>query len=152
MKIEKELQSKFRNEQHKAFVNIHYTNLALMDQISGIFKKHDISAQQYNVLRILRGQYPEAASISLIKERMLDKNSDVSRIIDRLKDKKLVTRKECKTDRRQKDVLISKAGLDLMIEMDNYNDEFDSYFKELDEKDLKKLNKLLDKVRLGVSE
>lgn len=150
MKIEKEIESKFRNESHKSMVNLLYTGLVVQSFMNDYFKKQAISQQQYNVLRILRGQYPEAVNIGLIKERMLDKNSDASRIIDRLKSKKLVSRKECKTDRRQKDVLITQKGLDLLAELDKFDMEFDKVFESFDEKELKKLNKTLDKVRSEV--
>lgn len=150
MKIEKEIESKFRNESHKSMVNLLYTGLVVQGFMNEYFKKQSISQQQYNVLRILRGQYPEAVNIGLIKERMLDKNSDASRIIDRLKAKKLVSRKECKTDRRQKDVLITQKGLDLLSDLDKFDMEFDKVFDSFDEKELKKLNKTLDKVRSEV--
>jgi len=150
MKIEKEIQSKFRNENQKALVNLHYTNLVIGGRMNDVVKGFDISLQQFNVLRILRGQHPNSASIGLIKERMLDQNSDVSRIIDRLKQKKLVSRKECKTDRRQKDVLISHQGLELLSSFDKHDKEMDALTRGLAEKELKKLNKLLDKLRSGV--
>ena len=150
MKIEKEIESKFRNESHKSMVNLLYTGLVVQGFMNEYFKKQAISQQQYNVLRILRGQYPEAVNIGLIKERMLDQNSDASRIIERLKAKKLVSRKECKTDRRQKDVLITQKGLDLLAELDKFDMEFDKVFDSFDEKELKKLNKTLDKVRSEV--
>lgn len=150
MKIEEEIKSKFRNENQKALVNLHYTNLVLGNSMNQILKELDVSLQQFNVLRILRGQYPMSASIGLIKERMLDQNSDVSRIIDRLKQKKLVSRKECKSDRRQKDVLISTAGLELLNSFDQQEIEMDSLTKGLDENELKNLNNLLDKLRSGI--
>ncbi len=150
MKIEKELESKFRNIAHKSMVNLLYTGLALQNFSQEFFKKQEISQQQFNVLRILRGQYPEAASIGLIKERMLDKNSDASRIVERLRTKKLVSRKENKIDRRQKDVLITQKGLDLLAELDRFDTNFDTIFSEFSEKELKKLNKTLDKIRSEV--
>lgn len=150
MKIEKEIESKFRNESHKSMVNLLYTGLVVQGFMNDYFKQQSISQQQYNVLRILRGQYPDAVNIGLIKERMLDKNSDASRIIERLRAKKLVSRKECKTDRRQKDVLITQKGLDLLAELDKFDMEFDKVFDSFNEKELKKLNKTLDKVRFEV--
>ena len=147
MKIEDEIQSKFRNEKHKAMVNLQFTQLAISNKLGEVFKRSNISAQQYNVLRILRGQYPNSASIGLIKERMLDKNSDVSRIIDRLKRKKLLERKECKLDRRQKDVTISDEGLKLLETLDEDLSSIEKVVANVSEEDAVKLNSILDELR-----
>jgi DNA-binding MarR family transcriptional regulator len=147
MKIEDEIQSKFRNEKHKAMVNLQFTQLAISNKLGEVFKRSNISAQQYNVLRILRGQYPNSASIGLIKERMLDKNSDVSRIIDRLKRKKLLARKECKLDRRQKDVTISDEGLKLLEILDEDLSSIEKVIANVSEEDAVKLNSILDEIR-----
>ena len=147
MKIEDEIQSKFRNEKHKAMVNLQFTQLAISNKLGEVFKRSNISAQQYNVLRILRGQYPNSASIGLIKERMLDKNSDVSRIIDRLKRKKLLERKECKLDRRQKDVTISDEGLKLLETLDEDLSSIEKVVANVSEEDAVKLNSILDEIR-----
>jgi DNA-binding MarR family transcriptional regulator len=147
MKIEDEIQSKFRNEKHKAMVNLQFTQLAISNKLGEVFKRSNISAQQYNVLRILRGQYPNSASIGLIKERMLDKNSDVSRIIDRLKRKKLLERKECKLDRRQKDVTISDEGLKLLETLDQDLSSIEKVIANVSEEDAVKLNSILDEIR-----
>jgi len=147
MKIEDEIQSKFRNEKHKAMVNLQFTELAISNKLGEVFKKYNISLQQFNVLRILRGQYPNSASIGLIKERMMDKNSDVSRIIDRLKRKKLVARKECKFDRRQKDVTISEAGLKLLETMDKDVSSMEKIMSSISDDDAIKLNAILDEIR-----
>jgi len=147
MKIEEEIQSKFRNEKHKALVNLQFTQLAIANKLGEVFKKHNISLQQFNVLRILRGQYPNSASIGLIKERMLDKNSDVSRIIDRLKRKKLVARRECKLDRRQKDVTISEGGLKLLETLDSDVVNMEKVIESISEENAIKLNSILDEIR-----
>lgn len=147
MKLEDEIKSNFRNNSHKALVNIYYTSNILGEQFYKILKKYGLAAPQFNVLRILRGQYPKAASVSLIKERMLDKNSNVSRIVDRLFNKGLVERKESKTDRRQKDILISKKGLDLLNEMGECDQFEDLLLSILNEEELQLLNDLLDKIR-----
>jgi DNA-binding MarR family transcriptional regulator len=147
MKIEDEIQSKFRNEKHKAMVNLQFTQLAVSNKLGEVFKRANISAQQYNVLRILRGQYPNSASIGLIKDRMLDKNSDVSRIIDRLKRKKLLERKECKLDRRQKDVTISDEGLKLLETLDQDLSSIEKVIANVSEEDAVKLNSILDEIR-----
>lgn len=147
MKIEDEIKSKFRNEKHKVIVNLHFTQLAVTQRLNEVLKEFNVSLQQYNVLRILRGQHPNAASIGLIKERMLDKNSDVSRIIDRLNEKKVVIRKECKLDRRQKDVSISSKGMELLKAMDSGVESVEDAIGAISEADAKKLNETLDEIR-----
>jgi DNA-binding MarR family transcriptional regulator len=147
MKIEEEIKSKFRNEYHKAMVNLYYTNNVISEQFFKMLKEYGLAAPQFNVLRILRGQYPNAASVGLIKERMLDKNSDVSRIVDRLYKKKLVERKESRSDRRQKDILITNKGLELLEEMALCEEQEDAILSNLDEREVKLLNELLDKIR-----
>ncbi len=115
MEIEKEIQNaKFVNSIQKASVNIIYTYNWLNSFIKTELDKSNITHQQFNILRILRGQHPKPATVNTIKERMLDKMSDASRIVDRLVIKDLVTRKVCKKDRRAVDILISQKGLDLL--------------------------------------
>ncbi len=102
--------------------------------------------QQYNILRILRGQHPKAATINLLKERMLDKMSDVSRLVERLRKADLVERKNCELDRRAVDVKITPKGLQLLKTIDEEIVELDSCMKSLSEKEIIQLNKLLDKM------
>lgn len=147
MKIEDEIKSKFDNEFQKALVNLLYTNYQIGGMMRSHFKKFDITSQQFNILRILRGQLPEPASIGLLKERMLDKSSDVSRIVDRLLLKKLIERAECKTDRRQKDIAITKKGLELLSKIDDSDKNQDPILSNLTAKEAEQLNLLLDKVR-----
>lgn len=147
MKLEDEIKSKFRNDYHKALVNLYYTNNVIGEQFFKMMKEYGLAAPQFNVLRILRRQHPDAVSIGLIKERMLDKNSDVSRIVDRLYKKKLVERKESKTDRRQKDVVITKKGLELLDKMTICEKKEDNILSKLSKKEVKLLNELLDKIR-----
>ena len=147
MGIENEIKSKFRNEYHKALVNLYYTNNVIGEQFFKMMKKYGLAAPQFNVLRILKGQHPKAASIGLIKERMLDKNSDASRIVDRLYKKRLVERKESKTDRRQKDVLVTQKGLELLDKMAVCEEQEDEILSNLSMKEAELLNELLDKIR-----
>ncbi|MBD77802.1 MAG: MarR family transcriptional regulator [Crocinitomicaceae bacterium] len=147
MKLEDEIKSKFRNEYHKALVNLYYTNNQLGQQFFKMLNEHGLAAPQFNVLRILKGQHPKAVSIGLIKERMLDGNSDVSRIVERLFKKGLVKRKESKMDRRQKDVLISQEGLTLLNKMALCEKQEDELLSNLNEKEVVFLNILLDKIR-----
>jgi len=148
MRLEDEIkQESFRNEYHKLAVNILFTHGWLMNKIQEIFSRFDLTPQQFNLLRILRGQYPSPASISLLKDRMLDKMSDASRLVDRLIQKGLVERKICESDRRKVDVVITKKGLKLLEKIDETDSEMDGYLQNLSESEAKKLNDLLDKLR-----
>ncbi len=147
MKLEEEIKSHFRNEYHKALVNIYYTNCVLVEEFQRLLGEYGITPQQFNVLRILRGQHPESVSIGAIRERMLDKNSDVSRIIERLKVKGVVARNESKDDRRLKDVKITAKGLSLLKKMDKCDEQVDAFLSKLSKKEVTQLNDLLDKSR-----
>ena len=115
MEIEKEIQNaKFKDNYQKVSVNIIYTYNWLNSVIKAELAKSKITPQQFNILRILRGQHPKPATVNIIKERMLDKMSDASRIVDRLVSKGLVTRTVCESDRRAVDILISDKGLALL--------------------------------------
>ncbi len=148
MLLEKEIkQSKFKNEFQKLAVNIFYTHGWLANKHNEVLKEFDITAAQYNILRILRGQFPKPAPISLLKERMLDKMSDASRLVERLRTKKLLDRKICKEDRRRVNVLITQRGLDLLTTLDVYEKDSEKFLKNLSVAEAKKLNTLLDKLR-----
>ena len=148
MKLEDEIhQKKFSSEFQKLTINLIYTNNWIASRHAEYFKNSDITIQQYNVLRILRGQFPNPSSVKLIKERMLDKMSDASRIIDKLKIKKLVVRKECPIDRRSVDILITEKGLELLKSLDYIDTTSEQLFKSLSPKEIKTLNDLLDKLR-----
>ena len=148
MKLEEEIsQKKFRGEEHKLGVNIIYTHNWLDQYHAAFFKRHGLTAQQFNILRILRGQHPHHASIKLIRERMLDKMSDASRIVEKLRMKRLVTRDISKHDRRHCEVFITEKGLKLLSVIDKKTNEFDTIFSALSKKEMKVLNGLLDKLR-----
>jgi len=147
MKIEDEIKSKFENEHQKGLINLLYTNYYVGSKMRNYFKPFDITNQQYNILRILRGQQPKPASIGLLKERMLDKNSDVSRIIDRLLKKDWIERTECKSDRRQKDIIITKKGLDLLSKIALDETQNLNIISNLSIEETEQLNFLLDKIR-----
>ena len=147
MRLEDEIKSSFRNEYHKALVNLYYTNSLIGQKFFKLIKKHGLAAPQFNVLRILRGQYPKAATIGLIKGRMVDKNSDASRIVDRLHKKELVNRTESQIDRRQKEVIITQKGLDLLEKMSFCEEEEDAILSNLNKQEVQHLNMLLDKIR-----
>ncbi|MBO6495178.1 MAG: MarR family transcriptional regulator [Roseivirga sp.] len=128
----------FKSPYEKLMVNIIYTNSWLHDQQNKLFKSHGITTPQYNVLRILRGQYPEPCTVNTIIERMLDRMSNASRIVDRLESKELVARTVCKSDRRAKDVVITEKGLGILDnvdqEMTSWLHNFDSINQDLVEK------------------
>lgn len=147
MSIEKDIQqSKFRNEYQKTVVNIIYTYNWITEKTKQIFERGDITSQQYNILRILRGAGKPLSTLQ-IRQRMLDKMSDTSRIVDRLVKKDLVKKVICKTDRRLVDVTITDPGLALLEKLDGYNDEMDALLGNITEEEAKMLNQLLDKIR-----
>ena len=148
MKIEDENKGRFRNDYHKGFINITYTVKQLSYAFLQTLKEHDITEAQYNILRVLRGFRSEGpSSIGFLKDRMLDKNSDVSRIVDKLFEKKLVDRKEGAKDRRQKDVEITSAGMELIATMDNCERKVDTFLQNLTPDEVHELNRLMDKIR-----
>lgn len=148
MKLEDAIkQTAFKTEEERLVINLVYTSGWLSSEQNRFFKRFGISSQQYNVLRILRGQFPNPASVGLIQERMLDKMSNASRLIEKLKQKKLVKRSECSKDRRQVDVLITEDGLKLLEDIDMLNGEMHSICNTLNQTEKKKLNELLDKLR-----
>jgi len=140
-------QKKFKNEYHKLAVNISYSYNWISYNNHQKFKHEDITPQQYNVLRILRGQYPKPCNLKLIKDRILDRMSDASRIVDKLKSKGFLERHECPNDRRNVDLLITDKGLDLLKKLDFIDEEFKNTFKNLSVAEAKQLNDLLDKAR-----
>lgn len=148
MKLETEIhQVKFRNEFHKLAVDIIYTYGWLMNKQASLFDKYHITANQFNVLRILRGQYPNPATVNLLKERMLDKMSDASRLVERLRVKGLIKREPAKDDRRRVDVSITEKGMKLLSELDKLNESYDSFFCSITEKEAQRASEILDKLR-----
>ena len=128
-------------------LNLVYTTNWITAKQGNFFKDLDITSQQYNVLRILRGQYPNPCSIKLIKERMLDRMSDTSRIVDKLFTKKLLQRNECPNDRRSVNVIITDKGLELLKSLDHVDDIAKQTLKSLTTEEINTLNDLLDKLR-----
>lgn len=148
MPIEDKIQQvKFRNEYHRLLANLYYQYNGLINEHQKFLKPLGLSFQQFNILSILRGQYPNSASIQLIKERMLDQNSDVSRLVDRLLKKKLLSRRTCPQDRRQVDVIITEAGLDILKKVDAMAEQMDAVVSHLSVEEAETLNSLLDKIR-----
>ena len=148
MTIEEEIKGRFRNEHHKGLINLTYTAKQLSYEFFQSLKSHNITEQQYNVLRILRGFRSEAPlCVGFIKDRMLDKDSDVSRIIDRLYDKGLVSREENPEDRRLKMIEITNSGLDLLDRLYDCEKKADTLLNNLSDNEISELNALLDKIR-----
>lgn len=148
MKIEDEIQqTKFKSAFQKVAINLQFTAKWLEAASSVFFKGFGITMQQFNILRILRGQNPNSISAAEIKHRMLDRNSDVSRLLDRLIEKKLVTKTQCESDKRATDVMITSSGLKLLAKIDEHLDEIDSKMLHLTAKEATLLSDLLDKCR-----
>lgn len=140
-------QEKFKSEFDKVVVNLVYTSNWLKMQEFYLFKPYAITIQQYNTLRILRGQYPKAATINLIIDRMLDRMSNASRIVDKLVTKGLVTRGTNEEDRRSVDVQITERGLKLLEELDVKFAEMSEKINQFSEDECKKVNDFLDMFR-----
>ncbi|MBI5858161.1 MAG: MarR family transcriptional regulator [Sphingobacteriales bacterium] len=150
MGIEKDIQqNKFRNAYQKAAINLIYTVGWMRDRTKCLFEAEDITPQQFNILRILRGSFPDPLSTLQIRERMLEKMSDTSRIVDRLIAKGLVKKVTCKSDRRLVDVIITDKGKKLLERLDIKQDEIDGVLGNLSEQDANILSDLLDKIRDG---
>ncbi|SDM10099.1 DNA-binding transcriptional regulator, MarR family [Daejeonella rubra] len=148
MEIEKEIYSnKFENNHQKAIINLIYTYGWITNLLRKQLNKYKITLQQYNILRILRGQHPNPATINMLKERMLDKMSDASRIVDRLVQKELVKRCINSKDRRAVDILITTKGLDLLLKLDVEMSSKNILDKNISTTEAGVLSDLLDKMR-----
>jgi DNA-binding MarR family transcriptional regulator len=138
---------KFENEYEKLLVNVMYTNSWLIEQQAKIFKPFSLTVPQYNVLRILRGAYPEPCTINSLIERMLDRMSNASRIVDRLEAKYFVERRTCEADRRAKDVLITQKGLNILEEVDQQMYDWLRSFDDIEIEQVENANGVLDAIR-----
>ena len=149
MSLEKDInQQKFRTEHQKVIINILYTYNWMNEKLKVFFEKEDITQQQFNILRILRGAKTPISTLQ-IRQRMLDKMSDTSRIVDRLVAKTLVKKITCPTDKRMVDVTITSKGKKLLEKLDAFELKMDEVAGTLSETDAKTLNKLLDKMRMS---
>ena len=147
MKIEDEiLQTKFQSAHQKALLNLIFTSNWVQHKQLGFFKRFGLTPHQFNILKILKGQYPKSISGTEIKNRMLDRNSDVSRLLDRLALKNLIDKKICPLDKRASDVSITQAGLDLLDNMSRFQKEMDHVLALTPEQAVQ-LSDLLDKCR-----
>ncbi|MTB51459.1 MarR family winged helix-turn-helix transcriptional regulator [Lewinella sp. W8] len=147
--IEEAIQQRnFKTPDHRAQVNIIYTAAWLNQETASALKPYGLSLQQFNVLRILRGRGEEPSTVKLLTERMIDKMSNASRLVDKLKQKGLVERRECSTDRRRVDILITPKGLDLIQEASDAVERLRrNSFSRLTDAENEELSRLLDKLR-----
>ncbi len=149
MRIEEAIQQKrFRSEYQKLVVNLLYSASWLQQFSNQLLKPYGISQEQFNILRILRGMHPEPATVKVLTERMIDKMSNASRLVEKLRVKGLVERHECPLDRRRVDVLITQKGLTLLEKASQSMDvQGDDYMSGLTIEEAVQLNELLDKLR-----
>jgi len=148
MKIEEELKTEnFESNYHKVTLNILFTANWIKERLKVCTDKEKITLQQYNILRILRGQYPHPTTSNLIKERLLDKMSDVSRLIDRLVQKGLVSRSISTVDRRAVDILLTKKGFESLKKLDEPMKTSAVLNQNLSQEECEILNNLLNKIR-----
>jgi len=147
MGIEQDIQqASFRNEFQKMGINLLFTANWLNEQIGKILSEEGVTQQQYNILRILRGSATPLSTLK-IRERMLDKMSDTSRIVDRLIAKELVVKNTCEKDKRLVDITLSPKGLDLVDQLDQFNDRIDASLKGINASEAATMNQILDKIR-----
>ena len=139
-------QEKFRNEYQKGLINFIYTYNWLNEKMKIIFDKEKITSQQFNILRILRGAGKPISTLQ-IRQRMLDKMSDTSRIVDRLVLKGLVKKDTCPDDKRLVDILITDKGRKLLEKLDRYEEDMDAVLGALSQPEVMVLNDLFDKIR-----
>lgn len=140
-------QSNFRSSRQKAMLNLLYTHNWMLQHIRAFMAGANLTHQQYNVLRILRGSHPEPLSTLQIRDRMLDKMSDTSRIVDRLVKKELVEKTACENDRRLVDIAITPKGMDILEELDGREQEQENLLGGLTSEEAETLSLLLDKLR-----
>ena len=148
MGIEQEIKQKkpFKNEKDRALVNLLYTHSRIVEKLNDHFREFNITRKQYNILRILKGA-SEPLTTSEIRARMIDKMSDITRLIERLINKGLVKKSIKKSDKRLVDVVISKKGAKLLDRIAKDKDPIHKYLDSLTQEEAKSLNLLLDKIR-----
>lgn len=148
MKLEDEIkQKRFKTPYHRMAINIMFTGNWIQKDLAGQLRKFGLSLQQHNVLSILKGQYPNPCTLGLIQERMLDRESNATRLVDKLMEKGLVSRGQCVENRRKVDILITAAGLQLLEKTAALGDFFTSRYGTLTEEEALLLGNLLDKLR-----
>lgn len=148
MSLEKDIQQeKFVNEYEKVAVNILFTGSWLHNMNAARLKAHGITPEQFNVLRILRGSDPKALMLSEITCRMMDKNSNATRLVEKLRLKGLLKREICENNRRQVDIFITEKGVNTLKKIDMEESEWLSILKNITKAEAQELNRILDKLR-----
>ena len=148
MALEQDIkQEKFSNEFHKMAINIMFTSSWLHSGNTARLKPYDITPEQYNVLRILRGSHPQKMMLSEITSRMIDKSSNCTRLVEKLRVKGLLSREICESNRRQVDIGITAKGLSLLKKVDQSADSWVASLKGISVAEAKELNRVLDKLR-----
>ena len=148
MKLDEAIQqNKFADEFEKVDINLMFTTNWLTSQSHQLIKEFDISSQQFNILRILRGQKGQPASLKLITERMLDKMSNTSRLIEKMVKKDLVERKQCENNRRQVDIALTKKGMKVCNDVSDIISKARKENTRITKKEAIELNRILDKIR-----
>jgi DNA-binding MarR family transcriptional regulator len=141
------LQPKFNSEYDKAVVNILFTGSWLYNLNASRFKPYDITPEQYNVLRILRGSHPKPMMLADITSRMIDKSSNATRLVEKLRAKGFLKREICEDNRRQVDIFITEKGLSVLKKIDQESAEWLSKLKSISKAEAAELNRILDKLR-----
>jgi DNA-binding MarR family transcriptional regulator len=150
MSIENDIkQKKFKNPYQRLGINLIYTTNWILYQQLEQLRGYGITPQQYNVLRILRGHHPDPIRVNAIAERMLDKTSNASRLVDKLLSKELLVRSSCPSDRRAVDVVITQKGLDLLQVLDPIIDGTEKNMHSITPEEAEMMSHLLDKIRLS---
>lgn len=148
MSLEEDIrQDKFQSEQQKAVINVLYTGSWVHTSNATFLKKFDITPEQFNVLRILRGSHPKTLMLAEITARMLDKSSNCTRLVEKLRQKDLVKREICEDNRRQVDISITDKGLTLLKKIDTSNSNWAKLLDKISKTEAKELNRILDKLR-----
>jgi DNA-binding MarR family transcriptional regulator len=148
MKLEEELKTnKFKNQVHKATLNLLFTSYWLRTKMSNYLKIFGVTSEQFNVMRILKGKHPEKMCVKDIGSRMIEKNSNVPRILDRLVRKNIVVRQQSSTDKRETECQLTEEGLELLSKINTYLDLREETVMNLDEETAEQLNNILEKIR-----
>lgn len=151
MKIDDAIKGTFSNEYHKAHINVLYTASWMNQNSTQLLKSYKISWQQFNILRILRGMNPKPATVKLLTQRMIDKMSNASRLVDKLVKKKYAERQECIEDRRRTNIVITPLGLEVLAKAsEEMEAQMEEYMTVITEKEAQELNRILDKLRESV--
>ena len=148
MSLEQDIkQEKFSDEHEKAVINILFTASWLYNRNASRLKGHDITPEQYNVLRILRGSHPRALMLADVTSRMIDKSSNATRLVEKLRQKGLLRREVCENNRRQVDIIITVAGLALLKQIDEEATAWLDSLRVISREEAKEVNRILDKLR-----